>query len=65
MMKFLATLFGFPTENNQIKFKLGYCLGNVIGDSATLGVGFLTKKKKASPVKEAVAERTNDLDNAQ
>lgn len=65
MMKFLATLFGFPTENNQIKFKLGYCLGNIIGDSATMGVGFFTKKKKAEPSAAQVAERTNDLDNAQ
>lgn len=65
MIKFLATLLGLPTENNQIKFKLGYCLGNVVGDSATMGAGFFTKKKKSSTVKESIVERTNDLDNAQ
>lgn len=65
MMKFLATLFGFPTENNQIKFKLGYCLGNIVGDSATLGVGFFTKKKNTTSDAEQIAKRTNDLDNAQ
>lgn len=65
MMKFLATLFGFPTENNQIKFKLGYCLGNIVGDSATLGAGFFTKKKKVEPNATQVAERTNHLDNEQ
>jgi hypothetical protein len=65
MMKFLATLFGFPTENDQIKFKLGYCLGNIIGDGATLGVGFFTKKKETTPDAAQVVERTNNLDNAQ
>jgi hypothetical protein len=65
MMKFLATLFGFPTENNQIKFKLGYCLGNLIGDSASLGAGFFTKKKRNPSPNETVTEHTNNLDNSQ